>query len=167
MTISIVVAFSEGNVIGRNNRLIWNLSEDLKRFKAMTTGHTVLMGRKTYESIGKSLPNRRNIVLTSIPESIIDCITVASFEDAIDVADGETELFVIGGESVFRQTLPIADKLYITEVHANLPGNAKFPDIDYSEWKETFREAHKADEKNQYDYTFINYERIGKSFPCD
>jgi len=167
MTISIVVAFSEGNVIGRNNRLIWNLSEDLKRFKAMTTGHTVLMGRKTYESIGKSLPNRRNIVLTSIPESIIDCITVDSLEDAIDVANGETELFVIGGESVFKQTLPIADKLYITEVHANLPGDAKFPDIDYSEWKETFREAHKADEKNQYDYTFINYERIGKSFPCD
>ena len=160
LSISIIVAFSEGNIIGKNNKMIWKISDDLKRFKAITTGHTVLMGRKTYESIGKALPKRKNIVLTSIPESIIDCVTADSLKDAIDLAAGETELFVIGGESIYEQTLPMADKLYITKVHVNLSGDVKFPDINYSEWKETFREEHKADEKNEYDYTFINYDRI-------
>ncbi len=162
MTISVIVAFSEGNIIGKNNKMPWKLSADLKRFKAITTGHTVVMGRKTYESIGKPLPNRKNIVLTSIPESIIDCITSDSLSDAIAISGDETELFIIGGESVYKQTFHFADKLYITEVHANLAGDAKFPEIDYSEWTETFREDHKADEKNEYDYTFIDYERKRK-----
>ncbi len=159
MTISIIVAFSEGNIIGKNNKMPWKLSGDLKHFKEITTGHTVVMGRKTFESIGKPLPNRKNIVLTSIPESIIDCITADSLKDAIAISGEEKELFIIGGESVYKQTLPFADKLYITEIHADLDGDAKFPEIDYSEWKEMSREEHKADEKNQYDYTFINYER--------
>jgi dihydrofolate reductase len=159
MTISIIVAFSEGNIIGKNNKMPWKLSADLKRFRAITTGHTVVMGRRTFESIGKPLPNRKNIVLTSIPESIIDCITADSLPDAIAISGDETEIFIIGGESVYKQTFHLADKLYVTEVHANLAGDAKFPEIDYSEWVETFREDHKADEKNQYDYTFINYER--------
>ena len=159
MTISVIVAFSEGNIIGKNNKMPWKLSADLKRFRAITTGHTVVMGRKTYESIGKPLPNRKNVVLTSIPESIIDCITADSLKDAVAISGNETEIFIIGGESVYKQTLHCADKLYITEVHAKLDGDAKFPEIDYSEWVETSREDHKADEKNQYDYTFINYER--------
>ena len=159
MTISIIVAFSEDNIIGKNNKMPWQLSADLKRFKAITTGHTVVMGRRTYESIGKPLPNRKNIVLTSVPESIIDCITADSLKDAVGISGEETELFIIGGATVYKQTLPFADKLYITEVHANLAGDAKFPKIDYSEWVETFREEHKADEKNQYDYTFVNYKR--------
>ena len=162
MTISVIVAFSEGNIIGRDNEMPWKLSGDLKRFKAITTGHTVVMGRKTYESIGKPLPNRKNIVLTSVPESIIDCITADSLQEAIAFSGPETELFIIGGESVYKQTLHLADKLYITEIHADLTGDAKFPEIDYSEWEETFREEHKADEKNEYDYTFINYERKRK-----
>ena len=159
MKISIIVAFSEGNVIGKNNQMPWKLSGDLKRFKTITTGHTVVMGRRTYESIGKPLPNRRNIVLTSIPESIIDCITADSLKDAIIISEPEPELFIIGGATVYKQTLPFAEKLYITKVHAELAGDTKFPEIDYSEWEETFREEHKSDEKNQYDYTFINYER--------
>ncbi len=162
MTISVIVAFSEGNIIGKNNKMPWKLPADLKRFKAITTGHTVVMGRKTYESIGRPLPNRKNIVLTSIPESIIDCVTSDSLRDAIAISGNETELFIIGGESVYKQTFQFADKLYVTEVHANLAGDAVFPEIDYSEWVETSREAHKADEKNEYDYTFINYERKRK-----
>jgi len=162
MTISVIVAFSKGNIIGKNNKMPWKLSGDLKRFKAITTGHTVVMGRKTYESIGKPLPNRKNIVLTSIPESIIDCITADSLKDAIAISGEEKELFIIGGETVYKQTLHFADKLYITEIHADLAGDAKFPEIDYSEWEEIYREEHKADEKNQYDYTFINYERKRK-----
>ncbi|MDR1729704.1 MAG: dihydrofolate reductase [Prevotellaceae bacterium] len=162
MTISIIVAFSEGNIIGKNNKMPWKLSADLKRFKAITTGHTVVMGRKTYESIGKPLPNRKNIVLTSIPESIIDCITADSLSDAIAISGDETELFIIGGESVYKQTLHSADKLYVTEVHAKLDGDARFPEIDYSEWNKISREDHKADEKNQYDYSFVNYERKKK-----
>jgi len=162
MTISVIVAFSEGNIIGKNNKMPWKLPADLKRFKAITTGHTVVMGRRTYESIGKPLPNRKNIVLTSIPESIIDCITADSLKDAITVSEPETELFIIGGASVYKQAFPLADKLYITKIHADPGGDTKFPEIDYSEWVETFREEHKADEKNQYDYTFINYERKKK-----
>ena len=159
MTISIIVAFSEGNIIGKNNKMPWRLPADLKRFKTITTGHTVVMGRRTYESIGKPLPNRKNIVLTSIPESIIDCITADSLKDAIAISGQETELFIIGGASVYKQAFPLADKLYITKVHANPNGDTKFPEIDYSEWVEIFREEHKADEKNQYDYTFVDYER--------
>ena len=159
MTISVIVAFSEGNIIGKNNKMPWKLPADLKRFRAITTGHTVVMGRKTFESIGKPLPNRKNIVLTSIPESIIDCITTDSLSDAIAISGDETELFIIGGESVYKQTFRFADKLYVTEVNAKLDGDARFPEIDYSEWTETLREEHKADEKNQYDYTFVNYER--------
>ena len=159
MTISVIVAFAENNIIGKNNKMPWRLPADLKRFKAITTGHTVVMGRRTYESIGRPLPNRKNIVLTSIPESIIDCITADSLKDAIAISEPETELFIIGGASVYKQAFPFADKLYITKVHANPAGDTKFPEIDYSEWVETFREEHKADEKNQYDYTFVNYER--------
>jgi len=159
MTISVIVAFSEGNIIGKNNQMPWKLSGDLKRFKAITTGHTVVMGRKTYESIGKPLSNRKNIVLTSIPESIIDCTTANSLEDAISISCPETELFIIGGASVYKQALPLANELYITRVHADLDGDTRFPEIDYTEWIETFREEHKADESNQYDYTFINYKR--------
>lgn len=162
MTISIIVAFSEGNIIGKNNKMPWKLSNDLKRFKAITTGHTVVMGRRTYESLGRPLPNRKNVVLTTIPESIIDCVTADSLKDAIEISGNETELFIIGGGTVYKQALPIADKLYITQVHTKTDGDTSFPEIDYSEWKETFREDHKADEKNQYDYSFINYERIKK-----
>ena len=159
MEISVIVAFSEGNIIGRDNKMPWRLSGDLKRFKEITTGHTVVMGRKTYESIGKPLPNRKNIVLTSVPESIVDCTTVGSLKDAIAISEPATEFFIIGGASVYKQALPFADKLYVTKVHANLDGDTKFPEIDYSEWEEIFREEHKSDENNQYDYTFINYKR--------
>lgn len=163
MTISIIVAFSDNNIIGKNNKMPWSLSDDLKRFKEITTGHTVVMGRRTYESLGKPLPKRKNIVLTSIPESIIDCVTADSLKDAVEISENETELFIIGGGSVYKQALSIADKLYITKVHADVDGDTEFPEIDYSEWVETFREDHKADSKNQYDYSFINYERKKKS----
>jgi dihydrofolate reductase len=159
MIISIIVAFTDSNIIGKNNKMPWKLSDDLKRFKAITTGHTVVMGRRTYESLGKPLPKRKNIVLTSIPESIIDCVTADSLKDAIDISENEIELFIIGGGSVYKQALPIADRLYLTKIHANVEGDTKFPEIDYSEWEETFREDHKADAKNEYDYSFINYER--------
>ena len=160
MIISIIVAFAENNVIGKDNQMPWKLSDDLKRFKAITTGHTVVMGRKTFESLGKPLPNRKNIVLTSNPAAVpTNVITAGSLQQAIALAEPESELFIIGGGDVYRQALPIADRLYLTKVHTDIEGDTYFPEINYAEWRETFREEHPADEKNQYGYTFINYEK--------
>ena len=141
MVLSIIVAAAENNVIGRDNGLVWRLSADLKRFKALTTGHTILMGRKTYESVGKALPNRRNIVISRNPDYKAEgCEVVRSVEEALELTKGE--------------------RLYLTVVHQECEGDTLIPSVDPNQWKEVFREAHEADEKNEFDYTFINYERI-------
>jgi dihydrofolate reductase len=157
MKISIIVAISENNVIGKDNQLIWNLPKDLKLFKEKTMGRHMIMGRKTYESIGRPLPGRITIIITRNINYIADgCIVVTSVKDAIKTAEqaGETEVFIIGGSEIYKDTLNIADKIYLTEVNQSFEGDS-FLEIDHSEWKEIHREKHYADEKHNYDFDFV------------
>lgn len=161
MVLSIIVAAAENNVIGRDNGLEWRLSGDLKHFKALTTGHTILMGRKTYESVGRALPNRRNIVISRNADYKAEgCEVVRSIEEALELTKHEDEVFITGGGTIYKELWDRADRLYLTIVHQNCVGDTVIPAVDPNKWKETSREEHKADEKNECDYTFINYERI-------
>ena len=160
--ISIIVAVAENNAIGKDNKLLWHLSEDLKRFKRLTSGNPVIMGKNTYFSLPvRPLPNRKNIVITDVPgEQIDDCTMAYSIEDAIQKMDPEKENFIIGGASIYRQFLPYADKLYITWVHKSFDADTFFPEVDEKEWKEISREdVNETDEKNPYPYSFVIYER--------
>lgn len=161
MVLSIIVAAAENNVIGRDNGLVWRLSGDLKHFKALTTGHTILMGRKTYESVGRALPNRRNIVISRNTDYKAEgCEVVRSIEEALELTKHEDEVFITGGGTIYKELWDRADRLYLTIVHQDCVGDTVIPAVDPSKWKEVSREEHKADEKNECDYTFINYERI-------
>lgn len=157
-----IVAKAENDVIGSKNDLPWYLPADLIHFKTLTLGHTVVMGRKTFDSIlarlGKPLPERTNVVLTRNPDFAYPGVTV--LHDIADIDTLEGEVFNIGGEELFRATFDRADKLYATEVHADIPGDTYFPAIEADQWRETAREPHEADEKNPYDYDFVTYERI-------
>ena len=138
MTISIIVAIAENYAIGKNNDLLWHISEDLKRFKILTTKHTVIMGKNTYLSLPKgALPNRTNIVITDDKnDQFENCIMAYSIEDAVNKCDkNESECFIIGGGMIYRQFLEIADKLYLTKVHKSCEADVFFPEIDYSRWK--------------------------------
>lgn len=158
MLLSIIVAAAENNIIGHNNSLIWRLSADLKRFKSLTTGHSVLMGRKTFESIGKPLSNRRNIIITQNKNYIAQgCEIVNDIESALQLVKNEEEIFIIGGETLYREFWNKADKLYLTRVHTSPFGDVSIPEVNLSEWKEIRREDFTADENNKYDYTFIDY----------
>mgnify|MGYP003571286301 FL=1 len=160
---SIIVAISDNNVIGKNNGLLWRLSADMRFFKEKTTGHHIIMGRKTFESLGnRLLPNRTSIVISrnadyQLPEG---GILATSIENAIAKVKDETEAFFIGGEQIYKSALPFVDTLYITRVHHTFDGDAFFPEIDKSQWKLVSSEHHKTDEKNEYDYTFETYQRI-------
>ena len=160
-TINIIVAKAENNVIGNKNQLIWHLPNDLKRFKQLTTGHPIIMGRKTFESIGKPLPNRTNIVITrNTVWTAEGIVTVHSLEDAIQLASRtDSEIFIIGGGNIYQQALKLADVLEVTEVHQDFEGDAHFPEIDLNQWQETFREKHPADEKHSIEYSFVTYIR--------
>lgn len=159
--ISIIVAVSEDWGIGKNNELLWQISEDLKRFKRLTTGNTVIMGKKTWESLPrKPLPGRKNIVLTDDPqETIADAVTAYSIEDALSKCEKTEEIFIMGGGSIYRQFMIIADKLYITHVHKKAPADIYFPEIDLKIWKVTGREEFPASETNAIPYTYTIYER--------
>lgn len=162
MILSIIVAVAKNNVIGKDNQLIWRLSNDLKRFKKLTTGHSILMGRKTYESIGKPLPNRKNLIVTRNENFDVEGAYVFnSIESAIHHAKvtGEEELFIIGGGEIYKKLLPQTDKLYLTRVHAEPEGDAFFPTIEETAWQVVNEEAHLADEKNEYDFVFVDLER--------
>ncbi len=169
--ISLVAAISENRVIGRDNALPWHIPEDLKRFKEITQGHPVIMGRKTYESIGRLLPNRTNIIITRDTSYKVDgAVVVHSLDEAIKVAsskyqvssmqenelrNGNNEVYIIGGGQIFDQAIKIADKLYLTVVHTNIEGDVYFP--DYSEFK---KEVYRRESSNEiYTYTFIDLER--------
>lgn len=155
--VKIIVAMSKNRVIGNNNELIWKLSSDLKRFKELTTGHPVVMGRKTYESIGRPLPNRRNIIITRNSEYEVDgCEVVSSLEEALLLTG--SNCFIIGGGEIYKQSLEVADKIYLTLVHKDFEGDTQFPEIG-SEWATIDTKDFTADEKNEYDYSFIEYER--------
>jgi len=162
--ISLIVAIAHDNVIGRSNDLPWYLAADLKHFKEMTTGHAVVMGRKTYESIaarlGKPLPDRHNIIVTRDEELTVPGATVVhSLEMAFDEHE-DNELFVIGGAEIYAQSMPHADRLYVTEIDADIKGgDTFFPLIDPQEWREVSRETHAKDDRNEYDYAFVTYER--------
>jgi len=164
--ISIIVALAENNAIGKNNKLLWKLSDDLKRFKKLTSGHTVIMGRRTFKSLpGGALTNRRNIVITDMEGEVFkNCIMAYSFAEALSLCDDNEESFVIGGAMVYKQALPHARKLYITRVHGEFDADTFFPEINYDEWNEISRESFQASEKNEYPYTFIIYKR--KSGSC-
>ena len=158
--ISIVVAISANNAIGKNNQLLWHLPADLKHFKNITSGHTIIMGRKTYDSIGKPLPNRRNIVITRQKDLTIEGIDVAnSLEEALSLCNTKEEVFVIGGAEIYRQALPLCNKIYLTRVHQNFDADTFFPELDHYTWKEISKEDYLPDEKNKFAYTFSTLER--------
>jgi dihydrofolate reductase len=159
--LELVLAVAENDVIGRGNQLPWRLSSDLKRFKALTLGKHILMGRKTYESIGKALPGRTNLVLTrSADFHAADCTVVGTLDDARGAAGGESALMVIGGAEVYRQCLALATRIHLTLVHARVEdGDTFFAGWRGADWSESSRERHEADEKNDFDYSFVTLER--------
>jgi dihydrofolate reductase len=163
LKISIIVAKSINNVIGKDNQLIWRLSADLQLFKSHTSGHYIIMGRKTYESIGKPLPNRTSIVITNNPEfNVPEGHFVAhSLEEAIQICIGKKldQVFIIGGAEIYRQAIPLADELLVTEVNAILDGDVFFPEINKNEWSVVSSNAYKKDDKNQFDFDFVVYKR--------
>jgi len=159
--ISIIVAIADNYAIGKNNELLWHLPNDLKRFKELTSGHKILMGRNTWLSLPrKPLPNRTNIVISDVKDEVFDeCLMLRSFEEAIEYCNKDEEIFVIGGGMVYSQFLPLADKLYITKVDANFEADTFFPEISENLWNLVFRENFRADEKNPFDYSFLIFER--------
>ena len=161
MTISIIVAMDKKGVIGLDGDLPWHLSADLKHFKSITMGKPLIMGRKTHESIGRPLPGRKNIVLTHSQEFKTDgCMVVYSLEEALVAAGEVDEVMIMGGSGIYDQALARADRLYLTEVHADVNGDVYFPEFDRSEWVEIEREDHSADDKNNFDYSFVVMERV-------
>ncbi len=161
--LSIIVAVSENNVVGKENKLPWKLSADLKRLKLLTMGHHIIMGRKTWESLGRPLPGRVNVVITSDKNYKAESgVVVHSLKEALTVSSIDDEIFIFGGGKIFKEAMPLVKKIYITMVHSIIDGDTFFPVLDMNDWKETSREDFKADEKNQYDYSFVTLERINK-----
>ena len=159
MTINIIAAVAKNRAIGKDNRLIYWLPNDLKRFKQLTTGNTIIMGRKTFESLPKgALPNRRNIVLSRSTKELTGCDCYPSLKEALAHCQEDEQLFIIGGASIYKQTMPIADRLYLTEID-DIPekADAFFP--PYDEWVVEKEEKHTIDERHQYNYSFVDYVR--------
>ena len=164
MTISIIVAVAENNAIGYDNHLLWHISEDLKRFKSITTGHHIILGRKTYESVGKPLPGRINIVISRQENYTVDgCLVAKSIEDALLIAKDDSEVFIIGGGEIYKQALSITDKIYLTRVHAGFAGDTFFPELNLSEWATESVQKGKPANDDGFGYTFINLIRDRKS----
>lgn len=156
--VKLIVATSRNNVIGDSNKLIWHLPADLKRFKDVTTGHPIVMGRKTYQSIGRPLPNRRNIIITRDSDYEVDgCEVVNSIEEALLLTNNDC--FIIGGGEIYKQTLHIADRIYMTVVDEDFDGDTTFPDLPAA-WYISKKEDFIADEKNPHNYSFIFYEKF-------
>ena len=162
MFLSIIVAVGENNEIGCRNQLLWRLPADLRRFKKLTVGHSVVMGRKTFESLPNGpLPDRKNIILSRNPNFLYEnCLVFSSLADALIKLSGEDEVYIIGGSQVYMKALPYADKLYLTRVHANFPeADAYFPAISWTDWEKMNEEKHPADEKNRYSFTFYEFDK--------
>ena len=158
----LIVAKASNNVIGDNNNLIWHLPNDLKHFKNLTTNHPIVMGRKTYKSLGRPLPNRTNIIITRDTNFEDEKVVIThSLEAAIDKAkEINPDYFIIGGGEIYKQSMLLADELYITEVHHEFDGDTFFPEIDEETFEEVQRENHVKDEKHPYSYSFVTYKRI-------
>lgn len=166
MRLTLIAALGPGRLIGKDGGLPWRLPADLRRFKALTVGHVVVMGRKTYESIGRPLPNRRNLVLSRDPSFAPDGVEVfRSLDLALSAvaAAAAAEVFVIGGAAVYREALPRADRLELTQVDGSFEGDVFFPEFDESEWRETFLEAHAPDDANPHPHVFRTLERTPSS----
>ena len=161
--ITVIAAIASNNALGKDNDLIWHLPADLKRFKKLTTGHYILMGRNTYESIGKPLPNRTTIIITRNKNYFKEgCLIANSLEQAIEMSKEEAQVFIIGGAQIYKETIAknLAQQLDITLVHKDFEADVYFPEIDPKIWKEVVRENFEADEKNKLDYSFISYQKI-------
>ena len=165
MTISIIVATSLNNAIGKNNQLLWHLPADLKFFKATTMGCPVIMGRKTFQSIGRTLPGRKNVVITRDKnfnaDNQFDLVVVSSIDEALVKMHSEKEVFIIGGGEIYNQTIGIADFIYRTVVNTTIDGDVYFSEINRNEFNLVWEEKHEADKKNEFDYTYQKFERIG------
>jgi dihydrofolate reductase len=159
--VTLIVAVADNGVIGRQNELPWRLPEDLKRFKALTMGKPIVMGRKTFESIGKPLPGRTNIVITRQTDlSLPGCVLVDSVPAAVTAAGQVDEVMIIGGGDIYRQALSQADRVQLTEVHATIDGDAFFPELNAKQWREIAREDYPADERHAHAYSFVTLERV-------
>ncbi|CAI8173524.1 MAG: Dihydrofolate reductase [Polaribacter sp. SA4-10] len=161
--ITIIAAISKNNALGKDNDLIWHLPADLKRFKKVTSGHYILMGRNTFESIGKPLPNRTSVIITRNTDYNKDgCLIANSIEQALELSKKQETVFIIGGAQVYKQAIDrdLVDQLDITLVHEEFDADVFFPEIDPMIWKEVSRENFMADEKNKYDFSFISYQKI-------
>lgn len=162
MIVSMIVAASQNDVIGKDNQLPWHMPADMKYFKQMTSGHCIIMGRKTFDALGKPLPNRTNIIITRQEDFTMEgCVVVNQLQAAVDAARdmGETECFIIGGGDIFIQALVWTDKIYLTRIHHEFEGDTFFPALNKGDWKETAAEKHLPDEKNKYAFSFLVYER--------
>ncbi len=155
MIVSIVVAIAENNAIGKDNHLLWKLPKDLKHFKDITAGHTVIMGRKTFDSVGKPLPNRRNIVITrDLKLKLAGAEVTNSLDEALKLCDPKEEVMIVGGAEIYRQALTLTDRIYLTRVHHSYDADTFFPEIKPEIWMETAVERHRPDEKHAVAYTF-------------
>lgn len=160
MKICLIVAFDENRLIGNNNTLPWHLPADLKHFKQITMGHHMIMGRKTFDSIGKPLPGRTSIIITRKNNLTIEgCIVVNTLNEALKKCEGQEEVFIIGGAQIFECTLPLATDLFITQIHHSFEGDTFFPEVPESYWEEVSRVKNEPDEKNEWPYSFIHYRK--------
>ena len=160
-TVTLIAAASENNIIGKDNKLIWRLSDDLKHFKELTKGHFVIMGRKTFESMPKALPNRTNVIITRKTDyKAENAIVVNSLEKALKVAENDNQPFVIGGGEIYKLSMEIADRIELTRVHTSIEGDTSFPEIDLEKWQEVKNEKRLKNEKNEYDFSFLRYDKI-------
>ena len=160
--LSIIVAKAKNNVIGKDNQLLWHLSDDLKRFKKLTTGHTIIMGRKTFESLGRVLPNRKHIVFTQNPDFKVNDENVQIVHSMLQIQEyieSQEEVFVIGGAMIYNLLMPYVKKMYVTEIDKEFDGDAFFSRIDETKWKEISREKGPEDEENNFIYEYVTYEK--------
>ncbi len=158
--ITIIAALARNNALGKNNKLIWHLPADLKRFKEVTHGHHIIMGRKTFESLGKPLPNRTTIIITRNKNfQAENCIVVNSLHEALEKAKADDSPYILGGAEIYKQAMIMADQLDLTFVHHEFEADAFFPVVDKSIWQEISREDFKSDEKNKFDYSFVKFKK--------
>jgi dihydrofolate reductase len=160
MKISLIAAMGKNRVIGKDNKLLWKLPKDMKRFRTLTSKKPIIMGRKTYESIGRPLPNRTNIIITRDKNyKVQGCVVVHTIDESLDSAKDSDEVMIIGGCQIYKEFLPKANKMYLTYVDGEFEADAYFPEFNEDEWKVILKENHKKDEYHNFDFTFVNLER--------
>ena len=157
--ISVIVAVAENGTIGDKNTLLWHIKEDMKHFRTLTTGHPVVMGRKTYDSLGRPLPNRRNVVITRQDITIEGCEIAHSLKEALALFTPDEEIFVIGGAQIYAEALTVADRMYITRVERDYEGDTSFPEIDFSQWRLVSEERYERGEEFDAPFAFLCYDR--------